>query len=571
MTNPILDTLTSSNTPADHIEQYCLMAWLDTAHDAVFLLDGEMKLQLANQTLVGWTNEDDFPKGHSILPLLLGLSESIDLFVEQFKAAVVGEPMRFECLIRPEHCLPRWVEFSLNRVPAPNDEIKIIGIARDITLHKHEITQLRHHSSRDELTSLLNRRTFTRQLTDIVNARQGEHALLFIDLDRFKVVNDSCGHHAGDRLLVQASQNIQSVIPAQDILARIDGDEFAVLLQNCDQQTAQQTAAAIRDAVSNSCFRCDDKQFEIGTSIGIALIKPDQDGTDCSLSAADSACQVAKKKGRNHIQVYVGSTECSQLTRETAWVSRITKAFEDDRFRLFYQNILPIGSEYGCFDHREILLRMVDENGQQVEPGEFIPSAEKYHLMPLIDRWVVRTMFSNNAENWRKNHEILKSSGERHAPLCCINLSGASLNDELFPDFLRDQIALHQIPPQVVCFEITETVAINNIERVSALIHELKALGFLFALDDFGSGMSSFAYLKSLPVDFLKIDGSLVLGIADSKTDFCMVEAINKIAQEMGIKTIAEFVKNRLIIDKLQDIGVNYAQGFGIHQPEFLY
>jgi diguanylate cyclase (GGDEF)-like protein len=559
------------NDSPDNIEQHCLMAWLDTAHDAVFLLDGEMKLQLANQTLVGWTSERDFPRGQSILPTLLGLSESIEIFAQQFKITMAGSPARFECLIRPEHCLPRWVEFSLNRVPAPNHQAQIIGIARDITQHKNEVMRLRHHSTRDELTSLLNRRSFTQQLTEVVNTKQGEHALLFIDLDRFKVVNDSCGHHAGDRLLIQVSQAIQSVIPAQDILARIDGDEFAVLLQNCDQQNAMQTATAIRDAVSELCFRCDDKQFEIGTSIGIALISLDQDGTDCSLSAADSACQIAKKRGRNIIQVYVGSTECSQLTRESAWVSRITKAFEDDRFRLFYQNILPIGSEYGCFDHREILIRMVDEDGQHIEPGEFIPSAEKYHLMPLIDRWVVRTMFSNNAESWRKNHEILQTSYERHSPLCCINLSGASLNDELFPDFLRDQIALHQIPPHVVCFEITETVAINNLERVSALIHELKALGFLFALDDFGSGMSSFSYLKSLPVDFLKIDGSLVLGIADNKTDFCMVEAINKIAQEMGIKTIAEFVKNKPIIDKLQDIGVDYAQGFGIHHPEFLY
>lgn len=567
----IASLLNDTPDSPDSIEQLCLMAWLDTAHDAVFLLDGDMKLQLANQTLVSWTSERDFPKGHSILPILLGLSDSIELFSRQFKTTLAGASVRFECLIRPEHCLPRWVEFSLNRVPLQKNGTKIIGIARDITQHKNEIIRLRHHSTRDELTSLLNRRAFTRQLTEIVDARQGEHALLFIDLDRFKVVNDSCGHQAGDRLLVQAAQCIQSVIPAQDILARIDGDEFAVLLQHCDLPTAQQAASAIRAAVSGLCFRCDDKQFEIGTSIGIALIKPEQDGTDCSLSAADSACQIAKKKGRNYIHVYVGSTECSQLTRETAWVSRITKAFEDDRFRLFYQNILPIGSEYGCFDHREILLRMVDENGQQIEPGEFIPSAEKYHLMPLIDRWVVRTMFANNADNWRKNHEILETSGERHAPLCCINLSGASLNDELFPDFLRDQIAQHQIPPQVVCFEITETVAIHNLERVSALIHELKALGFLFALDDFGSGMSSFSYLKSLPVDFLKIDGSLVLGIADCKTDFCMVEAIHKIAQEMGIKTIAEFVKNKSIMDKLQDIGVDYAQGFGIHQPEFLY
>jgi EAL domain-containing protein (putative c-di-GMP-specific phosphodiesterase class I) len=327
----------------------------------------------------------------------------------------------------------------------------------------------------------------------------------------------------------------------------------------------------LHDAFEHFRFAWEGKHFGIGVSIGIASIQPINNGADCVLSAADAACYVAKKKGRNQIHVYAESAECSSLQREIAWISRITEAFENDRFRLFYQNILPIGSEYGCYSHREILLRMIDKDGRQIEPGEFVPAAEKYHLMPLIDRWVIRTLFSSKAAIWRAALAMLENCEECSMPLCCVNLSGASLNDEYFPVFLRDQLSLYQIPPQSLCFEITETVAINNLEKVSALITELKALGFRFSLDDFGSGMSSFSYLKSLPVDFLKIDGSLVKNMDHDKTDFCMVEAINKIAQEMGIKTIAEFVGNHGVIEKLQSIGVDFAQGYSIHQPEHLH
>ncbi len=557
----------ATNTPAPNQS----LSYLDYVHDAVFIIGEDMKFRFANNTLTHWMHERDFTPGRSILSRLIGLSESIDLFVHKCEIALAGTPVRFECLIKPRSSLPRWVEISLKRTQHSHPDVEIIAIARDISAHKNEIAKFKHQANHDELTGLLNRREFTRRLKALAASQDAHHILLYLDLDQFKVVNDTCGHQAGDELLGRLARLIREALHENDILARIGGDEFAIVLETQTLEKAQEKAQTLRDAIADFCFHWEGKRFDMGISIGIAAIKPDNEGADCILSAADAACRVAKSKGRNQIHVYAESTECSTLQRETAWISRITEAFENDRFRLFYQNILPIGSEYGCYSHREILLRLIDEDGRQIAPGEFVPAAEKYHLMPLIDRWVIRTLFASNAAVWRAAFTLLENCEEAAMPLCCINLSGASLNDEYFPVFLRDQLSLHQIPPESVCFEITETVAINNLEKVSVLITELKALGVRFSLDDFGSGMSSFAYLKYLPVDFLKIDGSLVKDMDHNKTDFCMVEAINKIAQEMGILTIAEFVGNHAVIEKLQSIGVNFAQGYSIHQPEHLH
>lgn len=546
-------------------------SYLDQAHDAVFVIGEDMRLRLVNATLAQWMNEKHLTPGGSVLSSLIGLSKSIDLFVHKCEIAFTGTPVRFECLIRPQNSMPRWTEISLNRVTLNHPDMEIIAIARDISANRNEIAKLRHQANHDELTGLLNRREFTRKLSLLASNPQTGHTLLYLDLDQFKIINDTCGHHAGDELLGRLARLLADTLNGNGILSRIGSDEFAILLEGISLENAQKIAKSVRDAVAGFRFHWEEKYFDMSISIGVASIKVDNEGVDCVLSAADAACHVAKNKGRNQIHVYSDSTECASLKRETAWISRITEAFENNRFRLFYQNILPIGSEYGCFNHREILLRMIDTDGREITPGEFVPAAEKYHLMPLIDRWVIRTLFFRNAALWRSASVLLENCEKDAMPLCSINISGSSLNDDYFPIFLRDQLNLYQIPPQAVCFEITETVAINNLDKVSSLIKELKTLGFRFSLDDFGSGMSSFAYLKSLPVDFLKIDGSLVKNLDNDKTDFCMVEAINKIAQEMGIKTIAEFVGNRSIFEKLQSIGVNFAQGYSIHEPEHLH
>lgn len=544
-----------------------LLNYLGGAHDGFFLIREDMTFQLANDTLIAWMKLKQQIKGLSILHSLIGLNESVELFMQQCRVALVGQPVRFECLIRPPQCLPRWLEVTLHR---PSSGKELLGVARDISHHKQEIERLQRQASHDELTGLLNRKAFTRILQTLPAAPRSR-ALLLIDLEHFKIINDTCGQDAGDDLLRQVSAVIGRSLGKHDILARIGGDEFAMLCMDCPLEMAHEKACVIRDHIAGFQFFWDQRKFEIGASIGITIIDPGSSDRHATMNEVDSACHFARQSGHNRIHVYSPNGKYTYRQQETEWISRIAQAFEDNRFQLFYQNILPIATGCGCYDHLEILIRMLDDKGNLVEPGEFLPAAEKYNLMPLIDRWVIRTLFSRNAAVWRTNFQLLRKQGDAAMPLCCINLSGASLNDDYFPEFLRDQIALHQVPPEAVCFEITETVAVNNLEKLSGLLVELRAVGFRFALDDFGKGMSSFSYLKSLPVDFLKIDGSLVENIDEDKTDLCMVEAINKIAQEMGIKTIAEFVKNQAVIDKLQSIGVNYAQGFGIHRPEHLH
>ncbi|MBZ0105013.1 MAG: EAL domain-containing protein [Sulfuricella denitrificans] len=562
MANHPTSKVSTSNSPLGYLEQ---------ANDAVFVMGEDMRLRLANAVLAQWMNEKSPAPGCSVLTRLIGLSKSIDLFVHKCEIALSGTPVRFECLIRPQNSMLRWTEISLNRVTSNHPDTEILAIARDISATRNEIAKLRHQSSHDELTGLLNRREFTRKLKLLTLNHQTDHTLLYLDLDQFKVINDACGHQAGDDLLERLARLLAETLQGNGTLARMGGDQFAILLEDITPENARKITNAIRDAVAGFRFFWENKYFDMSTSIGIAVIKADNVSVDCVLSAANSACLVAKSKGRNQIHVHADSIECAFLKRETAWISRITDAFENDRFRLYYQNILSIDSVFGCFSHREILLRMIDEDGHEITPGEFVPAAEKYHLMPLIDRWVIRTLFYRNAALWRGALKMLENGESNSMPLCSINISGASLNDDYFPIFLRDQLNLHQIPPRSICFEITETVAINNLEKASSLIREMKTLGFRFSLDDFGSGMSSFAYLKSLPVDFLKIDGSLVKNLDHDKTDYCMVEAINKIAQEMGIKTIAEFVGNHIVLEKLQAIGVDFAQGYCIHEPEHLH
>jgi EAL domain-containing protein (putative c-di-GMP-specific phosphodiesterase class I) len=378
-----------------------------------------------------------------------------------------------------------------------------------------------------------------------------------------------CGLAEGDKLLCHVADFIRSALKVRDVAARIGGKKFSLMCRDSSMDKAYTKACEIRDKLIAFKFECNGHKFDLSASIGFTLVHQD-DNSDkhLAMSEADSACHYARHLGHNRIHAYLKNGNNAYRQQESEWISRIVSAFENERFQLFYQNIQQIENGNGGDDHHEILLRMLDENGVHISPGEFIPAAEKYHLMPLIDRWVIRTLFARNAELWRATFILQQADATTPTNLCCINISGSSLNDEYFLEFLRDQIALHKVPPQAVCFEITETVAVNDLEKATHLIKTLRAEGFRFALDDFGKGMSSFSYLQSLPVDFLKIDGSLVQNIDINKIDLCMVEAINRIAQEMGIKTIAEFVKSQKVIDMLQTMGVNYVQGFGIHHPE---
>jgi diguanylate cyclase (GGDEF)-like protein len=426
--------------------------------------------------------------------------------------------------------------------------------------------------SHDSLTGLVNRQEFENRITQAVTNAQtaGErHALCYLDIDQFKIVNDTCGHVAGDELLCEVANLFQTNIRSYDTLARLGGDEFGILFNDCSLDSAVLMANKLREAAQKFRFVWkQDKIFNLSVSIGLVEIKADTQNMNSVLSAADAACYAAKNQGRNRVHIYqADDLELAKQHGEMQWVGRITQALEDNRFRLYYQSIVPVTRTESLTKHYEILLRLIDETGKLVSPMAFIPAAERYNLMQTIDRWVIHTSFTNLAQcgnfQWHHCPFVENTLG----CLYTINLSGASINDDQFIDFVCDQFALHQIPPQAICFEITETVAIKNLSKAAGFIRALKEFGCYFALDDFGSGMSSFAYLKNLPVDYLKIDGSFVKHIVEEPIDLAMVDAINKLGQVMGIQTIAEFVENKAIFEVIQNLGVNYAQGYVIGKP----
>jgi diguanylate cyclase (GGDEF)-like protein len=424
--------------------------------------------------------------------------------------------------------------------------------------------RLSYQAAHDMLTGLVNRREFEIRVERALHSahEQGRvHTLCYMDLDQFKVVNDTCGHVAGDELLRQLALMLQQVVRDRDTLARLGGDEFGVLLENCPLEKAQELAENLRQTVQDYRFLWHEKSFVVGASIGLVEISEASDSVVSILSAADAACYAAKDKGRNRIHVY--ELEDSDLARrhgEMQWVSRISRAIEDDRLRLFYQPIIPLDKSENGVSHFEILLRMVDEDGNLVLPMAFIPAAERYQLMPTIDRWVIKHAFQLCTHY---------CSSYKNSPLstCTINLSGSSLCDDHFLEFIKKQLELNRVPAASICFEITETAAIANLPQAIEFMKALKAMGCQFSLDDFGSGLSSFTYLKNLPVDYLKIDGSFVKDMADDPIDFAMVQAITSVGHVMGLQTIAEFVESEDIFNRLKEIGVDYVQGSWIEKP----
>lgn len=436
-------------------------------------------------------------------------------------------------------------------------------VFHDETEQRNLAQQLTWQASHDALTGLPNRRAFedrAQALLERARTQGRRHVLCYLDLDQFKIVNDTCGHSAGDELLCQISALLRPRIRNSDTLARLGGDEFGILLENCDVPKAQQIAEDLLHTLEAFRFARDHKTFSISASIGIVAIDAHVESLSSILSAADTACYAAKDKGRNQALVYEAEdAELSQRQGEMQWVTRIHQALEENRFRLYHQVIVPIRPQAEAMEHYEILLRLQDEEGNLVPPMAFIPAAERYNLMPLIDRWVIRA-----ALQALQQHPGRAALGRL---VCAINLSGQTLCDSSFQTFIEEQFTQTGVPPGCICFEITETAAIANLSRAMSLIHQLKGMGCRFALDDFGSGLSSFGYLQNLPIDYLKIDGSFIKDIETDRTDAAMVEAINQIGHVMGIKTIAEFVENAAIFEKLREIGVDYAQGYGVGKP----
>ena len=442
------------------------------------------------------------------------------------------------------------------------DTIGAVMIFRDVSKSHRLASRLSWQASHDDLTRLINRRELERHLQQAMESainENVEHCLCYMDLDKFKVVNDTCGHAAGDELLKQLADIFRSNVRGADILARLGGDEFAIILTQCSLEPGLHVAEKIRLAIENFRFAWADTSFQIGVSIGLVVIDAECPDLNEIFRAADSACYAAKEAGRNRIQVYnPDNVEIAHRQGQTQWMLRIQQALENDRFELHYQTIVPVSNRENGTVHYEILVRMIDENGELIPPGAFIPSAERYHLMTKIDFWVIYNLFQ-----WLEQYWDTSSDG-----IFAINLSGQSMADDQLLKKIKQLIEASSIEPQNISFEITETAAISNLVLAKEFISDLKKIGCKFALDDFGSGLSSFAYLKNLPVDYLKIDGAFVKDMVRDPIDRAMVESIHHIGSVMNLKTIAEFVENDEILKVLQEVGVDYAQGYGIARPK---
>jgi len=430
-------------------------------------------------------------------------------------------------------------------------------IIEDITTQSKLEKQLRYQASHDSLTNLGNRQDFE-DCVETYIYKAVEHnlpgAVIFIDLDRFKPINDIAGHSAGDEVLKRVAIILLSHIRERDIVARIGGDEFAILLADCPLNMAEKIAENMRKAIDEMVFIYDDNSFKIGMSAGISSIDKDNNKLSNIINSADNACQIAKNNGRNQIHIAsINAEEYDQHKQQVAWLPKITKALQKNQFRLFIQEIYPIAKNHQA-KHFEILIRLLNEDGSYTPPGVFIPPAERYDLMPQIDRWVIESAFSQIDKN-----------------LCySINLSGLSTSDPSLANYIESLQKIYKIQASNITFEITETAAIQNIENCLNLINKLKSKGFQFSLDDFGSGLSSFTYLKNLNIDYLKIDGSFVKEIVNDPASFAMVKSINEVGHAMNLKTIAEFVENEEIFLKLKEIGVDFAQGYFIDKPSLL-
>ena len=451
--------------------------------------------------------------------------------------------------------------------PMKNSEGNVIGavmVIQDVS-HTRKLTrQLSYQASHDMLTGLYNRLKFEEYLEEaLLNVREENrvHSLCYLDLDQFKLVNDTCGHVAGDELLRQLPDLFHKVLRSGDVVARLGGDEFGILLENCELGKATDIADKIRQEIKDFRFVWEEKVFTIGVSIGLVGI--DETTTDLSkiMTAADLACYAAKDSGRNRVHVYERSDELvSERHGEMHWTGRITRAMDENRFRLYRQPIVSLSGANNL--HFEVLIRMIDEKGEIVPPGAFIPAAERYNLMAGIDRWVIREVFEMIAKD--DPADPIKGTDK----IISINLSGDSLSDDGLYDYILALKHELNISLQNICFEITETVAISNLVKATKLINDLKQHGARFSLDDFGSGLSSFAYLKTLPVNYIKIDGSFVRDISRDPIDRAMVVSIQQMGTAMQLNTIAEWVEDEDTLAALKEIGVDYVQGYHLGRPE---
>ncbi|HVL00595.1 MAG TPA: EAL domain-containing protein, partial [Dongiaceae bacterium] len=458
-----------------------------------------------------------------------------------------------------------WVRDSLRSMGTQQGRTEVLVVAEDITDIRELSDRLAYQAAHDPLTGLINRRKFEAELVSAIyeaNSRNLSHALCYLDLDLFKVINDTCGHAAGDELLRQLGRLLEDAVAGQGLIARLGGDEFGLLIRDCEMEAVLQLAANVRDSIAEHQFVWERRPYHVGVSIGVVRIGQETSNLTTLMSAADSACYAAKEGGRNRIHVYrQDDKELEQRRGEMQWVTRIPRGIRENRFALAVQEIYATSTTLGQERHVELLLRYRRQDGQWIAPGMFLPAAERYNMATMLDRWV----FVQLATLLQQHPELVEQGWVFN-----VNLSGQSVTNDEFLHFIIDRTRELNLPTRGICFEITETSAITNLSRAQHFIASLKALGCRFALDDFGSGLSTFGYLKGLPVDYIKIDGQFIRDIEKDAIDFAIVKSINEVGHVLGKQTIAECVENGEIVRMLTGIGVDWMQGFQLAMPLML-
>lgn len=540
----------------------------NSIREGVITTDNQGNIKTLNDTARRLLSWDDGYQGKIIHEVFSPFNTSFDNIQLLYDACSISKAA-VECdshsLVETKSGLELWVTYSVTPIVSGNLISEFVVMFHDVSESQSLLERLRLQTCKDALTNLYNRQEFEKQIKislDSAKRKGHTHAFLLVDLDQFKVINESCGHHAGDELLRQISKLLETKVRAYDIVARMGGDEFAIMLKNCGDEGAMSIANSILDSIRAFRFVWDGKIFTLTSSIGIVLLADNIKHVQTALSYADFAVHAAKDAGKNRIQLYdKNQKNLAYQHEQLEWVTKINYALEHDLMVLCSQEICPISYAAGKDVHFELLIRMLATDGSLISPGEFLPAAERYNLMPKVDRWVIKRAFTWLAANAGKRIKL---------GLCSINLSGHSISDETFFQYVEEQFQTTGIPGNLICFEITESMAIYNLSQTLQFIHKFKAYGCKFALDDFGSGFSSYGYLKSLPVDFLKIDGGFVRQMVSDPIDYAMVKSINEVGHVMNTMTIAEFVENEETLSKLKEIGVDFVQGFGIGKPELL-
>ncbi|MBW8874432.1 MAG: EAL domain-containing protein [Acidobacteria bacterium] len=550
-----------------YAEKELAQVTLASIGDGVLATDGEGRIKYLNpvaEKLTGWERAEALGKP---LPEIFHLSESEQRIDDVLRHCLEeGRSFRLADRVSLERRDGRRYGIESTCSPIRALDGRIIGavlVFQDVSDKRLMALQLAHQATHDELTGLLNRQAFDGHLQralEEARSLSNTHALCYMDLDQFKLVNDTCGHLAGDELLCRVTALLQDSMRDTDLVARLGGDEFGVLLARCSLESAERQVTEFHRALQQFRFTWRDKTFAIGASIGLVPITREFRTVAHLLSAADHACYAAKEKGRNRIQVYQEDDDTFVRRHgEMNWVVRIQQTLEQDRFRLFSQQIQPLSPHAAPGLYFEVLLRMLEDDGRVHLPSDFIRAAERYGLMRSIDRWVIRSCIQTLMSQPPPFLDLLQ--------LCSINLSAVSLGDDELLAFVEEELDASGAPPGKLCFEITETTAIESLPQAQRLMERLAARGVRFALDDFGTGMSSYGYLKDLPVSFLKIDGKFIKDVVTDPLDRAMVESINQVGHVMGVRTIAEGVTSSAVVERLRLLGVDFAQGNWISPP----